>query len=304
MNVIFAIRSAKLAIALAATAIPLSPVAVRGERVGYNFTGTLTGSSNISLFGSTVARPSPVSGTFAFDTTTPGVDLQPGVRSYHQYIQGGYTLNINNGQLKLSAHDYIITVGNDQRSPLADYFNVTYANFNVTPVPPPIEVNGVAWDGTKIGTINLDLSWPANYFTDPDEPKLTSARPATSSPGVLAFVGSANSGSGVTPRFFTMTSISTIAPLTGDYNRDGKVDSSDYVEWRKVFDGATADRLYADGNIDGVVDAADYIVWRRAMTAGGAAGTGILNVPEPVGALLPLVAFFRVTSQRRRRWPF
>jgi hypothetical protein len=48
--------------------------------------------------------------------------------------------------------------------------------------------------------------------------------------------------------------------LTGDYNANGEVDTTDYVLWRKSL-GSTSD-LRADGNGNAVVDQADYDVWR------------------------------------------
>src|SRR5262249_47833899 len=49
-------------------------------------------------------------------------------------------------------------------------------------------------------------------------------------------------------------------PVVGDYNNDGKVDSSDYITWRLQSGAATlANR---DPNNTGPVGEADYIAWR------------------------------------------
>lgn len=53
--------------------------------------------------------------------------------------------------------------------------------------------------------------------------------------------------------------------VTGDYNRDGTVDASDYTVWRDNL-GSTTD-LLADGNGNGVIDQADYISWRANFGA-------------------------------------
>lgn len=86
-----------------------------------------------------------------------------------------------------------------------------------------------------------------------------------------AFVGFTN---GITPLV-----------LPGDFNRDLKVDQSDYLVWRSQY-GATGGSLTADANNDGQVDTSDYVVWRSNVgapgigrTAGG--GLGIGAVPEP-----------------------
>jgi hypothetical protein len=52
--------------------------------------------------------------------------------------------------------------------------------------------------------------------------------------------------------------------LAGDYNRDGEVDNTDYVEWRAHFgQQIAAPGDGPDGNFNGIVDAADYILWRK-----------------------------------------
>jgi hypothetical protein len=91
-----------------------------------------------------------------------------------------------------------------------------------------------------------------------------------------------------------------VAHLPGDYNKDGKVDSADYIVWRKSVGTST---LLADGDRSGVVDEEDYQLLGEffgmslALDTGG--GTGA-NVPEPhlaAFAILGLVALrYRRTS--------
>src|SRR5690242_8078982 len=112
---------------------------LRAERVGYHFIGALNSfgiGGTTTLFGTSgIPKNAPISGTFSYDTTTPGVDVTTdtaaGERTYHQYISGGFTLDINPGnspEIKLSASDYIITVVNDFQSQTApealDVFDV------------------------------------------------------------------------------------------------------------------------------------------------------------------------------------
>ena len=136
----------KHAIVLVVATVLIAPDHVRAERVGFSFQGNLQQigpAGNYTIFGISVPKTSPVTGTFSYDTTTPGVDGDPGVRTYHQEIQGGYTLNINNGAIRLAASDYIVTVANDfVRTPEnVDIFSVDFDS-RFVPAPDPIIVNG------------------------------------------------------------------------------------------------------------------------------------------------------------------
>ena len=89
----------------------------------------------------------------------------------------------------------------------------------------------------------------------------------------------------------------TMLPATltsqGDFNRDGVVDSADYVVWRSSM-GQTGAGLSADGNGDNQVNETDINVWRRnfgrAVVAGSLAAAA--GVPEPglIGLLLTSAA--------------
>lgn len=50
--------------------------------------------------------------------------------------------------------------------------------------------------------------------------------------------------------------------LLGDYNGSGRVDTADYVVWRKSLGGNITRHTGADGSGNGVVDQDDYNVWR------------------------------------------
>lgn len=48
--------------------------------------------------------------------------------------------------------------------------------------------------------------------------------------------------------------------IAGDYDRNGRVGTSDYAIWRKTLNSRTD--LAADGNGNGIVDQADFTIWR------------------------------------------
>jgi hypothetical protein len=272
----------------------------RGERVGYSFSGAMLGSGKhtTKIFGISVPNNSPVTGTFSYDTTVAGTDVVTGEKAFHQSIEGGYTLNINNGAIRLSASDYIVTVAvnsNELSNPPfpIDFFGVDYSVLSTPPPTTPILVNGVPWTGAS-GAVSLLTYWDAGTFTEPDEPKLTSDRPATPDAGFLAYVGGSPDGAGSVAQFSNppLFSISPISPTAGDYNVDGKIDANDIVEWQRAFGRSDADSLFADGNHDGVVDAADYTVWRSAMGPIGASAA----IPEPASSIITAIGILSMAG--------
>jgi hypothetical protein len=293
-----------MAIALGTSTVLLCVNALHAERAGYQFSGTLTGAtSSTNLFGYIVPLPSPVSGTFSYDTAPAGG--QTGTQQYHQTIAGGLTLNLNNGQVGITASDYTITVGNDQGSTPKDSFDMEYRNFDTNGATvQPLTVTGAEgtsqWTG--LADIRILLSWSADTFPDPD---LTADKPGTPNRSVTAFVGSAISGSGVPIKLFnTSFAIPTIPSLEGDYNRDGNLSTNDYTEWRKVFGESQPQCLYADGSNDGTVDGRDYIVWRKAVSSEGTGATFGTTIPEPTSLLLAGsgLAVLAMCGRRGHKW--
>jgi hypothetical protein len=102
-----------------------------------------------------------------------------------------------------------------------------------------------------------------------------------------------------------------LSAIVGDYDRNGRVDTSDYAVWRKSLNSST--NLAADGNNNGIVDNDDYAVWRRNYgndAAGSAVGTaqgGPLlasgGIPEPASATTLLAALIlpALCPRARRR---
>ena len=97
---------------------------------------------------------------------------------------------------------------------------------------------------------------------------------AGSSSYTIYFGLNGNWGSSSATVFFdNLALVNLTAPLTGDFNHDGKVDMADYVVWRDTL-GSTSN-LAADANLNGVVDTLDYQLWRGNFGAVGAGGAGL-----------------------------
>jgi hypothetical protein len=59
------------------------------------------------------------------------------------------------------------------------------------------------------------------------------------------------------------------APIPGDYNRDGCVDTADYILMRAGYGTSVSEPgSGADGNGDGAIDTADYVIWRANIGRG------------------------------------
>lgn len=97
--------------------------------------------------------------------------------------------------------------------------------------------------------------------------------------------------------------VTNSVPLAGDYNRNGIVDTADYLVWRKS-QGQSGYLLAADGDGNGSVDTLDYTIWRshfgQVWSAAGSGAADAVAVPEP--AILPvLITLFSAIRFRRRR---
>ncbi|MCI0331646.1 MAG: peptidylprolyl isomerase [Planctomycetes bacterium] len=94
---------------------------------------------------------------------------------------------------------------------------------------------------------------------------------------------------------------------TGDFNRDGIVDTADYVLWRKTRNTSVATAYAgADGNGDLQINDADYLIWKKNLgntaggSGGGAGGLSNSSVPEPSAVALVLGGLACIARLRRR----
>lgn len=93
--------------------------------------------------------------------------------------------------------------------------------------------------------------------------------------------------------------LSQAAFLPGDYDRNGTVDSGDYIVWRNT--KGTAGFLAADGNGDHVVDDLDYVFWRQRFGNVAGAGAGeAFAIPEPSSLMVMATALTILTICRAR----
>jgi hypothetical protein len=89
--------------------------------------------------------------------------------------------------------------------------------------------------------------------------------------------------------FSALTQLSIIAPLEGDYDKDGVVDTADYVLWRK--------NPANNGGAEG------FNTWRAhfGMTTGGGGGSAAMSTPVPEPAtVLHIILWAGIVAAGRR----
>jgi hypothetical protein len=94
--------------------------------------------------------------------------------------------------------------------------------------------------------------------------------------------------------------------VLGDYNRNGLVDATDYIVWRKTF-GQMGAGLAADGDRSGTIDAGDFDVWMtkfgQLAPSPGASLKPQIGVPEPGSVGLVALAALIIGIGLTRRTP-
>jgi mannan endo-1,4-beta-mannosidase len=106
-------------------------------------------------------------------------------------------------------------------------------------------------------------------------------------------------------RILTLNELPTLpwsnsAPIAGDYNRNGVVDTADYVVWRTA-NGQTGWGLAADGDFNGRVDDGDLAFWKFRFgntPSGSGASVEPAAIPEGATITLAFVAILFTTLLR------
>ena len=140
--------------------------------------------------------------------------------------------------------------------------------------------------------LRIPINWDTDTFSGPDEPKLRLELPYTPYK-TIGVVGSRRQG-------IEVESLARIEPEAGDYNFDGKFDTSDLIEWRKAF-GRFSATLFIRGR-----------EWRRlcrcrlCYLAGGIESSRAFtspSVPEPPAQISAAVTTLILILLRGERIP-
>jgi hypothetical protein len=87
--------------------------------------------------------------------------------------------------------------------------------------------------------------------------------------------------------------VGTLPAVPGDYDRNGTVDTADYVLWRKSMGHSVAAYSGPDGNGDGLINETDYEFWRSRFGysfSARASGADVAHVPEASTGVLMIIA--------------
>jgi hypothetical protein len=249
--------------------------------VGFYFSGTV-----INVFqdpfqaGITYTPTTNVSGRVLFDTGSPATDpiATCDCMGYRQHIPGGFTALFGNNTFR--ADDYVVQIKNDVSQPwgLVDTISVRFSAGFSPPLSSPLIVNGSPYPESWF-QVNAD--GPSYTFHDSSMPQ---------SLDLSSFISPYNFLDEITTDLpigvvFSNSMLFAFMTQAGDYNGDSWVGWPDYQRWQETF-GSTS-ILDADGNRDGIINSADYVIWRKIASLVQTQA----SVPEPA-ALSMLVGEF------------
>jgi hypothetical protein len=90
-----------------------------------------------------------------------------------------------------------------------------------------------------------------------------------------------------------------VIAASADFNADGVVDGSDFLQWQRNYGAQGEPAAAADANHDHQVDGADLAVWREQFPLGLTASTAA--VPEPATVAVALCGLAGLTAMARRK---
>lgn len=95
--------------------------------------------------------------------------------------------------------------------------------------------------------------------------------------------------------------VPTAGSSPGDFNRDGRVDGSDFLLWQRGYNTSVANGTGADGNGNGLIDGPDLAIWKLNFgNSVAAVAPANSAVPEPATLGMVLVAMGSLFVKRSR----
>lgn len=187
---------------------------------------------------------------------------------------------------------------------LGDSFN-NFAGFGAPVMAANLDLDSISGTGDT-GVLQLDLSPFANLAQGQFKAFNETFLPTTVGEFTADYTLHLSDENLPGEQLQTLTlKLTAEAILAGDYNRDGRVDTADYVVWRSTYGASGAAYNGADGDGSGSIGDGDFAVWRSnfGLTAASAGGslTNRAAVPEPSLVAILIGCSLAVTGLRRDR---
>ncbi len=159
--------------------------------------------------------------------------------------------------------------------------------------------------GTAAVNGTLDVSFLSGF--NPSVGNTFTFLTASQITGTFLYYDLPNLASGLVWHISKTPTAYTLSIVAADFDRDGVVDTSDYILWRNTRNTSVTPYSGADANGDGFINDTDYAIWRSSFgdvrgTASGA-GSGSLvsgGVPEPSSEFLVTLGAMLLAFIRRR----
>ncbi|MEN1681291.1 MAG: S8 family serine peptidase [Planctomycetota bacterium] len=247
----------------------------RTDGAGADGAGLFTASGHLQIMDSTIANNSALG-----DESRGGGILQQGdlltiegsIVATNTAISADADVGINEVALVSVSYTLIGTTNGLNPDQLA---SIEEAPGNLTGDEQPIDP-GLATLGDNGGPVPTHALLPGSVASNAGDPSRTYSQNSFDQrgEGFLRVVGGrVDIGS------FEIQA--TPPELSGDFDRNGVVDTADYAVWKASFGSFVPPSSGADGNGDGRVDTADFTVWRDALS--GVSPLASKPTPQDVG---------------------
>jgi hypothetical protein len=260
--------------------VTVNNTTISGNSTSY-YGGGIRVSGNVTVTNSTISGNSAAQGgaIWAYGGVTLAQSTVTNNQATHASSTGGGIHQYNapsNSALSISGSILVgNTAGGGAADLVADLQSTLTVNYSLigTGITPIAGGNNIVTNVPLLGPLAENGGPTLTHALLPGSPALDAGNPNFMPPPEFdqrgegfARVADAGSRLRIDIGAYESQGVPTFAP--GDYNRNGIVDSADYVVWRKMLGEMMVEPFSgADGNGNGVIDQADHQVWQSNFGA-------------------------------------